>query len=135
MLDPVGGHPRPSKADVQSAELLSPTYTTYRTSFATGSGEEASFSSFQRDVSPVRSAVESVAYIADHLRNEEEDKQVRAPSLSPVSSPLQVVEDWKYVSVVLDRIFLLLFTCACALGTAVIILRAPSIYDTTKPKA
>ena len=58
---------------LQSVELLSPTY---RTSFATGSGEEASFSSYQRDVSPVRSAVESVAYIADHLRNEEEDRQV-----------------------------------------------------------
>lgn len=29
------------------------------------------------DNSPVRSAVESVAYIADHLKNEEDDKQVR----------------------------------------------------------
>uniref|UniRef100_A0A1I7W8U1 Acetylcholine receptor subunit alpha-type unc-63 n=1 Tax=Heterorhabditis bacteriophora TaxID=37862 RepID=A0A1I7W8U1_HETBA len=61
------------------------------------------FKSYCREVSPVRSAVESVAYIADHLRSEEEDKQV--------------IEDWKYVSVVMDRIFLLLFTFACALGT------------------
>ncbi|KAK6009333.1 hypothetical protein OSTOST_25760 [Ostertagia ostertagi] len=74
-----------------------------------------------RDVSPVRSAVESVAYIADHLKNEEDDKQV--------------IEDWKYVSVVMDRVFLLLFTFACAFGTIVIIARAPSIYDTTVPLA
>ncbi|CAI4221447.1 unnamed protein product [Auanema sp. JU1783] len=102
----------------QNMDLLSPTYGT---SFAGASGEETSFISGQRDVSPVRSAVESVAYIADHLKNEEEEKQV--------------VEDWKYISVVMDRIFLLLFTCACALGTVVIICRAPSIYDTTKPLA
>ncbi|VDM55526.1 unnamed protein product, partial [Angiostrongylus costaricensis] len=76
---------------------------------------------FCSDVSPVRSAVESVAYIADHLKNEEDDKQV--------------IEDWKYVSVVMDRVFLLLFTFACALGTVLIIARAPSIYDTTVPLA
>ncbi|PIO68855.1 putative acetylcholine receptor subunit alpha-type unc-38 [Teladorsagia circumcincta] len=54
--------------------LLSP--TTFRTSFAAGSAEDTSYSSLQRDVSPVRSAVESVAYIADHLKNEEDDKQM-----------------------------------------------------------
>lgn len=47
----------------------------------------------------------------------------------------EVIEDWKYVSVVMDRIFLIAFTTACAVGTGVIILRAPSIYDTTKPLA
>uniref|UniRef100_A0A158P935 Neur_chan_LBD domain-containing protein n=1 Tax=Angiostrongylus cantonensis TaxID=6313 RepID=A0A158P935_ANGCA len=46
-----------------------------------------------------------------------------------------VIEDWKYVSVVMDRVFLLLFTFACALGTVLIIARAPSIYDTTVPLA
>nr|ADF56010.1 nicotinic acetylcholine receptor alpha subunit 63a [Teladorsagia circumcincta] len=99
--------------------LLSP--TTFRTSFAAGSAEDTSYSSLQRDVSPVRSAVESVAYIADHLKNEEDDKQV--------------IEDWKYVSVVMDRVFLLVFTFACAFGTFIIIARAPSIYDTTVPLA
>ncbi|VDK51252.1 unnamed protein product [Cylicostephanus goldi] len=103
---------------MHNLDLLTPTF---RTSFATGSAEEASYSSFQREVSPVRSAVESVAYIADHLKNEEDDKQV--------------IEDWKYISVVMDRVFLILFTCACALGTILIIARAPSIYDTTPPLA
>jgi len=45
----------------------------------------------------------------------------------------QVEEDWKYVAMVLDRIFLWIFTLACVFGTALIILQAPSLYDTTKP--
>lgn len=42
-------------------------------------------------------------------------------------------EDWKYVAMVLDRLFLWIFTLACVFGTALIILQAPSLYDTTKP--
>ena len=37
------------------------------------------------------------------------------------------------MAMVLDRIFLWLFTVACVLGTVFIILQAPSLYDTTKP--
>ena len=66
----------------------------------------------------------------------------------------QVIEDWKYVSVVLDRIFLITFTVktkdhnhnqsirgicqiifyfkvVCFLGCVLIIFRAPTIYDRT----
>ncbi|EGT54284.1 hypothetical protein CAEBREN_12731 [Caenorhabditis brenneri] len=92
----------------QNSELLSPGLNSNK--------EESSFT-LPRDNSPVRSAVESVAYIADHLKNEEDDKQV--------------IEDWKYISVVMDRIFLITFTLACCFGTVVIIARAPSIYDNT----
>lgn len=46
---------------------------------------------------------------------------------------LQVEEDWKYVAMVLDRLFLWIFTLACVIGTALIILKAPSLYDTAKP--
>lgn len=45
----------------------------------------------------------------------------------------QVEEDWKYVAMVLDRIFLWIFSIACILGTVLIILQAPSLYDETKP--
>lgn len=34
---------------------------------------------------------------------------------------------------VLDRLFLWIFTLACVFGTALIILQAPSLYDTNKP--
>ena len=45
----------------------------------------------------------------------------------------QVIEDWKFIAMVLDRLFLWLFTAACLLGTAGIILRAPSLYDMREP--
>lgn len=45
----------------------------------------------------------------------------------------QVEEDWKYVAMVLDRLFLWIFALACVVGSAVIILQAPSLYDTTQP--
>ncbi|GMR54910.1 hypothetical protein PMAYCL1PPCAC_25105, partial [Pristionchus mayeri] len=106
-----------NSALLDQMNLLSPNY---RPSFS-GASTQPSLSSMQRETSPVRSAVESVAYIADHLKNQQDDDQV--------------IEDWKYVSVVMDRIFLIVFTVACAAGTGIIILRAPSIYDTTKPLA
>lgn len=34
---------------------------------------------------------------------------------------------------VLDRLFLWVFSVACVLGTVLIILQAPSLYDTSKP--
>jgi len=46
---------------------------------------------------------------------------------------LQIVEDWKYVSMVLDRFFLWVFTLACIGGTCGIIFQAPSLYDKRAP--
>lgn len=48
-------------------------------------------------------AVEGVQYIADHLRAEDIDSSVK--------------EDWKYVAMVIDRIFLWVFVLVCLLGT------------------
>lgn len=45
----------------------------------------------------------------------------------------QVKEDWKYVAMVLDRLFLWLFAIAVIVGTAGIILQAPTLYDTRVP--
>lgn len=45
----------------------------------------------------------------------------------------QVIEDWKYVALVLDRLFLWIFTIACLVGTCGIILQAPSLYDQRVP--
>jgi hypothetical protein len=46
---------------------------------------------------------------------------------------LQVKEDWKYVAMVLDRLFLWIFTLAVLAGTAGIILQAPTLYDDRVP--
>ena len=47
--------------------------------------------------------------------------------------PLQVIDDWKYVALVLDRILLWIFTFACIAGPCGIILVAPSLYDKRTP--
>ncbi|XP_006896943.1 PREDICTED: neuronal acetylcholine receptor subunit alpha-4 [Elephantulus edwardii] len=48
-------------------------------------------------------AVEGVQYIADHLKAEDTDFSVK--------------EDWKYVAMVIDRVFLWVFVIVCLLGT------------------
>merc|ERR1712088_670402 len=60
-------------------------------------------------------AVEGVRYIAEITREEEESNKVK--------------EDWKFVAMVLDRLFLWIFSIAVVVGTAGIILQAPSLYD------
>lgn len=60
-------------------------------------------------------------YVAEHLKEEDEAANVR--------------EDWKYVALVLDRLFLWIFTTACVVGTFGIVLQAPSIYDSRTPLA
>jgi len=60
-------------------------------------------------------AMESVKYMAECTKQEEESDKVR--------------EDWKFVAMVLDRLFLWIFSVAVVVGTAGIILQAPSLYD------
>ena len=45
----------------------------------------------------------------------------------------QIIEDWKYVAMVMDRLFLWIFTVAVLVGTAGIILQAPTLYDDREP--
>ncbi|XP_038145792.1 neuronal acetylcholine receptor subunit alpha-4b [Cyprinodon tularosa] len=55
-------------------------------------------------ISPaVQQAIEGVQYIADHLKAEDADFSVK--------------EDWKYVAMVIDRIFLWMFVLVCILGS------------------
>lgn len=45
----------------------------------------------------------------------------------------QEERDWKYVAMVMDRLFLYIFTTACICGTFSIFLYAPSLYDPRQP--
>ncbi|EAA08125.3 AGAP002974-PA [Anopheles gambiae str. PEST] len=63
--------------------------------------------------------IEASRFVAQHVRNKDKFESVK--------------EDWKYVALVLDRLFLWIFTIACVLGTCLIILQAPSLYDNTQP--
>nr|XP_044993810.1 neuronal acetylcholine receptor subunit beta-2 [Jaculus jaculus] len=51
----------------------------------------------------LREAVDGVRFIADHMRSEDDDQSVR--------------EDWKYVAMVIDRLFLWIFVFVCVFGT------------------
>uniref|UniRef100_A0A2K6PL89 Cholinergic receptor nicotinic alpha 2 subunit n=1 Tax=Rhinopithecus roxellana TaxID=61622 RepID=A0A2K6PL89_RHIRO len=71
---------------------------------ASGPKAEAVLQEGELLLSPrMRKALEGVHYIADHLRSEDADSSVK--------------EDWKYVAMVIDRIFLWLFIIVCFLGT------------------
>ncbi|KRT84003.1 ion channel, partial [Oryctes borbonicus] len=60
-----------------------------------------------------------VRFIAEHTKMLEDSTKVK--------------EDWKYVAMVLDRLFLWIFTLAVLVGTAGIILQAPTLYDDRIP--
>ncbi|OXU25983.1 hypothetical protein TSAR_004107 [Trichomalopsis sarcophagae] len=64
-------------------------------------------------------ALQGVRFIAQHIKDADKDNEV--------------IEDWKFVAMVLDRFFLWIFTLACIIGTAGIICQAPSLYDTREP--
>uniref|UniRef100_A0A1A7WJX5 Cholinergic receptor, nicotinic, alpha 2 (Neuronal) n=2 Tax=Iconisemion striatum TaxID=60296 RepID=A0A1A7WJX5_9TELE len=72
------------------------------TSTQRGAKGDSSVSDLQLSPSVMR-ALEGVHYIADHLRAEDADFSVK--------------EDWKYVAMVIDRIFLWMFIIVCLLGT------------------
>ncbi|XP_064630488.1 acetylcholine receptor subunit alpha-like 1 isoform X2 [Lineus longissimus] len=60
-------------------------------------------------------SIDGVGYIGDRYRKE--------------NANLKIKEDWKYVGMVLDRMFLWVFSLTCLCGTFGIILQAPSFYD------
>ncbi|KAK5897003.1 hypothetical protein CesoFtcFv8_010108 [Champsocephalus esox] len=51
----------------------------------------------------VEDAVDGVRYIADKMRREDDDEGI--------------IEDWKYVAMVIDRLFLWIFVFVCVVGT------------------
>ncbi|XP_067275105.1 neuronal acetylcholine receptor subunit beta-4 [Pseudorasbora parva] len=53
--------------------------------------------------SEVQEAVDGVRYVADHMMENDDDQSV--------------IEDWKYVAMVVDRLFLWIFVIVCVVGT------------------
>ncbi|KAG7202860.1 hypothetical protein KM043_010010 [Ampulex compressa] len=60
-------------------------------------------------------ALKGVRFIAQHIKDADNDNKV--------------IEEWKFVAMVLDRFFLWIFTFACIGGTLGIKCQAPSLYD------
>ncbi|MFH4973770.1 hypothetical protein AB6A40_000479 [Gnathostoma spinigerum] len=71
--------------------------------------------SFERLLSDVKTVVDSIAFIAEHMKAELSDKKVR--------------DDWKYVSMVIDRLLLVVFFGITLGGTVGIIFSAPHVFD------
>ncbi|CAF3536330.1 unnamed protein product [Rotaria socialis] len=67
----------------------------------------------------IKQVFEGLKRIAAQIKLDDEEKTIK--------------EEWKYVALVIDRLFLYIFTTACFAGTCGIILQAPSIYDYRKP--
>ncbi|XP_004538921.2 neuronal acetylcholine receptor subunit beta-2 [Maylandia zebra] len=66
------------------------------------------FSDFQRPLAnqldaDLEEAVDGVRYIAEHMKTEDDDEGI--------------IEDWKYVAMVIDRLFLWIFILVCVVGT------------------
>ncbi|XP_048383377.1 neuronal acetylcholine receptor subunit beta-4-like [Stegostoma tigrinum] len=53
--------------------------------------------------SSIQEAVDGVRFIAEHMRSEDDDQSI--------------IEDWKYVAMVIDRLFLWIFVLVCVIGT------------------
>jgi len=64
-------------------------------------------------------ALDGILFIAETKKSQEEK--------------MRIIEDWKYVAQVLDRLFLWIFTIAVLVGTAGIIFQAPTLYDDREP--
>uniref|UniRef100_A0A1B0DGT6 Neurotransmitter-gated ion-channel transmembrane domain-containing protein n=1 Tax=Phlebotomus papatasi TaxID=29031 RepID=A0A1B0DGT6_PHLPP len=75
---------------------------------------------FPRQITPeLMQAMKSVRFIAQHIKDADKDNEI--------------VEDWKFASMVLDRFFLWVFTLSCIGGTLGIIFQSPSLYDMRSP--
>lgn len=67
----------------------------------------------------VQKAIEGALFIANHLKKEDQRQRTK--------------EDWKYVALVIDRVFLWLYGAICLFGTIAIICQAPMLYDDRRP--
>lgn len=93
------------------------------TSYLAYSDYEARLSKADKDERELNPAIEratnALKFVAQHVKNEDNFNSF--------------ADDWKYVAMVLDRILLWMFTIACVVGTAGIIMAAPTHYDARKP--
>ncbi|XP_064607866.1 acetylcholine receptor subunit alpha-like 1 [Liolophura sinensis] len=67
----------------------------------------------------VNEALDGVVFIYSRMKQDDEDEEEK--------------RDWKYVAMVMDRLFLYIFTLACFLGATCIFVTPPSLYDPREP--
>ncbi|XP_071388075.1 neuronal acetylcholine receptor subunit beta-4 [Centroberyx affinis] len=91
---PLGYNHINRKGDLRSTEYLPNGFT------STQDLRQRSSSDWAADV---QEAVDGVRFVADHMMGDDDDQSV--------------IEDWKYVAMVVDRMFLWIFVIVCVVGT------------------
>uniref|UniRef100_A0A1A8I7Q3 Cholinergic receptor, nicotinic, beta 4 (Neuronal) n=2 Tax=Nothobranchius kuhntae TaxID=321403 RepID=A0A1A8I7Q3_NOTKU len=94
VASPMGHSHTNRKLDLRSSDYLYSGFT------STQDLQQRSSSDWATDV---REAVDGVRFVAEHLMGDDDDQSV--------------IEDWKYVAMVVDRMFLWIFVIVCVVGT------------------
>ncbi|KAI6216696.1 Acetylcholine receptor subunit beta-type acr-2 [Aphelenchoides besseyi] len=101
---------------VTTDTLLSGRYTFGPTELSGGTrSERAEHGHEQRVSRELKTTVESIAFIADHLKNSISEKKIK--------------DDWRFISMIIDRLLLLVFFGITAGGTISIIFSAPHVFE------
>ncbi|XP_059533940.1 neuronal acetylcholine receptor subunit beta-4 isoform X1 [Myotis daubentonii] len=110
------GRPRPARSEASAAgpAVYGSSSTYFVSPDAVAPKAPAASGRFPRDV---QEALEGVSFIARHMRSDDRDQSV--------------VEDWKYVAMVVDRLFLWVFVVVCVLGTVGLFL--PPLFQNHTP--
>ncbi|CAF0947131.1 unnamed protein product [Didymodactylos carnosus] len=66
-----------------------------------------------------RVTADHIDYIAEQMKHAKLEKEI--------------AEDWRFIALVLDRLFLIIFAFVSVVGTLISLLKAPSIYNQRKP--
>ncbi|XP_033102308.1 neuronal acetylcholine receptor subunit alpha-3-like [Anneissia japonica] len=64
---------------------------------------------------PSKSAIDNIEFIVNHFKEEDDDTKVKA--------------DWQFVSMVIDRILMIIYTLAVFIGSAIILLSSPLLWE------
>ncbi|CAF4317317.1 unnamed protein product [Rotaria socialis] len=66
-----------------------------------------------------RITADHIAYIAEQIENAQTEKEI--------------VEEWRFIALIFDRLFLIIFVSVSLLGTLTSLLKAPSLYHASSP--
>ncbi|XP_054569316.1 neuronal acetylcholine receptor subunit beta-4 [Eptesicus fuscus] len=111
---PEGPAGSPAAVYGSSAYFVNPEAEAHKAPADLGDSRLPASGRFRRDV---QEALEGVGFIARHMRSDDRDQSV--------------VEDWKYVAMVVDRLFLWVFVVVCVLGTVGLFL--PPLFQNHTP--
>ncbi|XP_028257154.1 neuronal acetylcholine receptor subunit beta-4 [Parambassis ranga] len=94
VIPPMGYSNSNRKGDLRSTDYLPSGYTSIKDLQQRSNSER---------VADVQEAVNGVCFVAEHMMGDDDDQSV--------------IEDWKYVAMVVDRMFLWIFVIVCVVGT------------------